>query len=359
MARMNEGFLARFVLAPLSFAPLVACAAPHSDAAAAPETSRSAIDSAAPVEPSACGGSEGVPASDSLALRPPPPPAPQSRPILPPVPPPAPSPYRVELLGDASNRLATFHQAGRTYVLGTLGSRYRIHVTNATPRRVEAVVSVDGLDAIDGTAADYVHKSGYVIAPYGDVTIDGFRTSMEEVATFRFSSVRDSYAAREGADRNVGVIGVAFFPERDRPPPPPPPALPRPARPSYHAPPAPSPPATAAAGASASSRATEAQAADDIESAAPYGGHAEPKKRDRPGLGTEFGEQRSSEVEYTEFQRANAAHPTAVAEVRYNDRDGLIALGIPLRPPAPSELELRETASPFPVNRFASAPPPR
>ena len=60
-------------------------------------------------------------------------------------------------------------------------------------------------------------KRGYVIAPYGEVTIDGFRTSLDQVATFRFSSVRDSYAGRKGQDRNVGVIGVAFFPEREHP----------------------------------------------------------------------------------------------------------------------------------------------
>jgi hypothetical protein len=37
---------------------------------------------------------------------------------------------------------------------------------------------------------------------------------MDEVAAFRFGSVRGSYAARKGNDRNVGVIGVAFFAER-------------------------------------------------------------------------------------------------------------------------------------------------
>jgi hypothetical protein len=87
---------------------------------------------------------------------------------------------------------------------------------------------------------------------------------------------------------------------------------------------------------------------------------AEPSRaeeRERSGLGTEFGEQRTSPVEYTAFQRGDRTHPTSVLELRYNDRDGLLALGILPRPPRPSELELRETASPFPVNHFASPPP--
>jgi hypothetical protein len=268
---------------------------------------------------------------------------------------PAPAgPYRVEILGESSDRLATFHQSGRTYVLGSVGSRYRIHVTNPTSRRVEAVVSVDGLDAIDGATADYVHKSGYVIAPYGDVTIDGFRTSMEEVATFRFSSVHDSYAARMGADRNVGVIGVAFFPERYRPPPPP-----RPVSPHYY----PSQPSPASPPTSSRDEGVDGfnspYAGGGADNAAPPAGAPAQPKRERAGLGTEFGEQRYSVVENVEFQRADVGHPAAVAEIRYNDRDGRIALGIPLRSPPPSELELRESASPFPANRFASAPPPR
>ena len=46
------------------------------------------------------------------------------------------------------------------------------------------------------------------------VEIDGFRQSMDEVAAFRFGSVRGSYAGQKGNDRNVGVIGVAVFAER-------------------------------------------------------------------------------------------------------------------------------------------------
>jgi hypothetical protein len=76
----------------------------------------------------------------------------------------------------------------------------------------------------------------------------------------------------------------------------------------------------------------------------------------RPGLGTEFGEQRSSGATYTRFVRA-ADRPIAIAELRYNDTAGLVALGIPVGPlPDEGELMMRETADPFPGDRGFARP---
>ena len=76
-------------------------------------------------------------------------------------------------------------------------------------------------------------------------------------------------------------------------------------------------------------------------------------RTERPGLGTEFGEQRTSAASYTRFVRA-ADRPIAIAELRYNDAAGLIALGVPLQPqPDEYELMTRETAEPFPGDHFA------
>jgi hypothetical protein len=363
MAHHRRAFLAYFVRAVLPLAPLLAasCAAPRGSGGPGAETSHDAVDSSQPsdafpaVDPNSVEGDVPGEVADR-APTPPPPPRPIERPAQA-------SPYRVEVLGDSAQRLPTYHHGGRTYVLGALGTRYSIHVANPTGRRVEAVVSVDGLDAIDGRVADFVHKDGYVIAPYSDLTVDGFRTSMENVATFRFSSVSDSYAGRKGAPRNVGVIGVAFFPEKEVPVAVAPPVHRSPPRrmDAYEPPASPAPAeaeesaasgAGAAADYSGPSRGAPADAPQITTKAAPS------PHRERSGLGTEFGEQRSSEVQYVQFQRANAAHPSAVAEIRYNDRNGLVALGI-LQAPPPSEAELRETASPFPGNQFASPPPPR
>jgi hypothetical protein len=92
--------------------------------------------------------------------------------------------------------------------------------------------------------------------------------------------------------------------------------------------------------------------------AAPYAHRA------RPGLGTEYGEAVSSPIYEVEFVRANAARPTAVLGFRYNDREGLLAMGIPVDYPPMGcadwdDGDLRRTAEPFPVTdrRFAAPPP--
>lgn len=109
--------------------------------------------------------------------------------------------------------LPTFATGGRSYVMGNDGARYAIRIENQTGARFEAVATVDGLDVIDGQPGAF-EKRGYLVAPWSTVEIDGFRRSEEQVAAFRFGKVRDSYAAKRGSDRNVGVIGVAVFQER-------------------------------------------------------------------------------------------------------------------------------------------------
>jgi hypothetical protein len=122
----------------------------------------------------------------------------------------------ISLRDDAGRPLPAFFAQGHTYAIGEAGQRYTIVVSNQSGVRVEAVASVDGLDVLDGTAADF-SKRGYLVPAWGNVEIDGFRQSSDHVAAFRFGSVRDSYAARTGSDRNVGVIGVAFFAPRGAP----------------------------------------------------------------------------------------------------------------------------------------------
>jgi hypothetical protein len=255
-------------------------------------------------------------------------------------PPPAATP-RIELVDDGTQVLPTFDQGGRRYVLGQMGQRYQVRIVNPTASRIEAVVSVDGLDAVDGRPAN-LNKRGYIVPAYGEVTIDGFRTSLDTVAAFRFTSVRDSYAARTRHARNVGVVGVAFFGER------PPPVVHYESQPLGRAA-APAPPA-----------------ADAEQSPAPSPASAPSKSASgaatsaRPGLGTQFGETHESRVVETHFVRASAS-PMAISELRYDDRDGLLSRGIQLDPPArdprDAENELRDTAQAFPGSRFAQPPP--
>lgn len=119
----------------------------------------------------------------------------------------------IRIVDESGAPLPTFSAGGRSYVMGNDGARYAIRIQNQTGARFEAITSVDGLDVIDGEPGSF-EKRGYLVGPWATVEIDGFRRSQDEVAAFRFGRVRDSYAAKRGNDRNVGVIGVAVFQER-------------------------------------------------------------------------------------------------------------------------------------------------
>jgi hypothetical protein len=119
----------------------------------------------------------------------------------------------VEIVDPDGDPLPGTLSRGRSYVVGRDGDRYAIRIRNREPYRVEVLASVDGLDVIDGTKAQF-QKRGYVIDANSSLMIDGFRRSRGSVAAFRFGAVSDSYAARTSGDRNVGVIGVAVFAER-------------------------------------------------------------------------------------------------------------------------------------------------
>jgi len=267
-------------------------------------------------------------------------------------------PYEFQVLVDGSPA-ATYNQNGETYVLGHRGARYTLRVQNHSSQRIEAVVTVDGRDVIDGRTGDYQHKRGYLVAAYGQVEIDGWRLNGSQAAAFRFSSVAGSYAARTGSAREVGVIGVAVFPERNDPPyrvyvP-----TPRP-RPYWNersddyaaseAMPAPPPAAKA-----------DKRAAP--ESASPMGGAMAQRDEQsrRPGLGTGFGERVDSPTQEVPFVRQSPYTPSALLGVRYNDRSGLLAMGIDVDGNGSffeDEVYRRRTANPFPNNQHRYATPP-
>jgi hypothetical protein len=319
------------------------------------------------------------------------------------------APYDVQIMRENGETLPTYGLKDRFYVQGNANERYVIRITNPTDHRIEAVVSVDGLDVIDGENGD-LRKRGYVVPPYGETRIEGFRTSQADVATFRFSSVTGSYAGQKGKARNVGVIAVALFEEQAAEPAQqiivgeaPPPPRPRPfynyrddldegsadASASVHtkrglakadkakdstadwdgrlqraprraekraaaeAAPASRPAPMSPTGGAGGYAPPSDNYSDDEEVAMPQ---PEQQQRERLGLGTEFGEQRSSAASYTRFVRA-PGRPIAVAELRYNDAAGLMALGIPVQPlPDAGEIMTRETADPFPGDRFARSP---
>lgn len=216
------------------------------------------------------------------------------------VPPPPDEPVALSLVDrDTGEELEQYPHRGERWVAGTPGHRYAVRLRNLTGERVLAVLSVDGVNAISGeTAAP--DQAGYVLEPWQDSEITGWRKSPAEVAQFVFTDHGDSYASRTGRPRNVGVVGIAVFRE---------------ARPVYVAPaPMPRRPAPVIA---QDARADRAMAAE----ASAARGEA------RQQLGTGHGEREGSASHATRFERASRA-PVQLGELRYDARPRLVAMGI-------------------------------
>jgi hypothetical protein len=118
----------------------------------------------------------------------------------------------VSLIDDRGRVIAATQVGDRRFALGSQGLAYRIGIENNARDRFEAVASVDGLDVMDGSEASFEQR-GYIVEPFTSMVVEGWRTSEDTVAAFRFSELEDSYAERTGRARNIGVVGVAFFRE--------------------------------------------------------------------------------------------------------------------------------------------------
>lgn len=122
--------------------------------------------------------------------------------------------YKLRIL--VNNRpIPTFHdREGKIWVEGRYGTRYAIEVKNDGWKRVLSVVSVDGLNVINGKREEPTRAKGYVISPYNNVIIKGWRVSSDNVKEFYFTSRENSYSRKLGADEsNIGVIGCVIYEE--------------------------------------------------------------------------------------------------------------------------------------------------
>lgn len=120
----------------------------------------------------------------------------------------------VEIIDEVGRPLPAYRIGDRIVIVGQEGQRYLFRLVNRTVRNIEVVASVDGLDVVTGRPASTTFR-GYILAAHGSLVIEGFRTSIADVAVFRFGGVADSYAARStGSARNVGILGVALFQQR-------------------------------------------------------------------------------------------------------------------------------------------------
>lgn len=213
----------------------------------------------------------------------------------------------IEVYDRTAGRALPVHgHEGRLYVAGEPRRQYEVRIRNRSGGRVLAVTSVDGVNVVSGqTAAE--HQSGYVVDGHDSVHIEGWRKSLEEIATFYFTRLPDSYAARTGRAHDVGVIGVALFRERSRR-----------CHPYHHR----EGLAKDEAGASAEAPEADRQA---------RGADIERGRRDSR-LGTGHGHRETSPAQYVDFERASTT-PDETIVIYYDSRKNLIAQGVlPERP---------------------------
>jgi len=212
---------------------------------------------------------------------------------------------------DSGQWLPQYPHRGDTWVAGQPGHRYAVRLTTTTGARVLVVLSVDGVNAVSGETAD-PRQGGYVLDPWESTEITGWRKSLDEVAQFVFTDASDSYAARTGRPRNVGVIGVAVFREQ------------RPLRVM----PAPYPPYAEGQARRESSPSAAADAAAStnqaMESERRIAGNASAQAQ---RIGTGHGQREWSPIGTTSFVRATSA-PAQMEQIRYDEPRRLAALGI-------------------------------
>jgi len=111
--------------------------------------------------------------------------------------------------------LRTINHEGQTYVETPLSGAYSLRVYNTCHRRRLVLLSVDGINVINGKEASAVSGAGYVLEAYQTIEVPGYRRDDGTVASFEFREQGGSYAAQTGhGTTNVGVIGLAAFDEK-------------------------------------------------------------------------------------------------------------------------------------------------
>lgn len=122
----------------------------------------------------------------------------------------------IEVEGRPSPLYSAADGSGRFYFEAREGGGYTIRLANRTSERLGAVVTVDGLNVISGLRDDGRGRM-YVVGPWEDTEIRGWRSSLADVRRFTFVDERASYAARSGkANAKMGWVEIAVYREQRR-----------------------------------------------------------------------------------------------------------------------------------------------
>lgn len=248
----------------------------------------------------------------------------------------------IQVLGPQGVPLPQHHHQGQVFLETPETGNYRIFMKNNSGQRRLVVLSVDGLNVVDGSVAN-TEGLGYVLDAFGSVEVTGWRRSATEVAAFEFKRVEGSYSAQMGhGTANTGVIGVAVFDE-----------VRQEVLGEY-----PSSGSLTKGGAprggllSAPSGVRYRSHVESGEEKTRGGLGATMDSHPAPNLGTGYGERTEMRTRTVSFERGPLLH---VSSIRYGTRAKLIEWGVRLQEP---ELRKWEAApNPFPAGPSVTPPP--
>jgi hypothetical protein len=125
--------------------------------------------------------------------------------------------YQLKVLAHG-NPVQVYHdyRTGQDWIEGRNGIPYTVEVKNNSYNRILAVVSVDGLNVINGKHESYETAPGYILHSYNNIKIPGWKISAKEVKEFYFTHKQsESYSHKIGANEsNIGIIAAAIFTEK-------------------------------------------------------------------------------------------------------------------------------------------------
>jgi len=111
------------------------------------------------------------------------------------------------------NSADEYYHNGAIWIEGREGNNYTIDLSNRSNRRALFILSVDGLDVLEGKPAG-LESQGYVIPAGQTISVPGWKVNDQQAAEFYFSRSRESYVnSIGGSTTNTGVIGAMVFQE--------------------------------------------------------------------------------------------------------------------------------------------------
>jgi hypothetical protein len=120
----------------------------------------------------------------------------------------------IEIAGQPAPLYPAPDGSGRYYLEAREGCPYLVRLSNRTAERLGVVLTVDGLNVISGQRDDGRGRM-YVLDPWRQATVRGWRSSLQEVRRFTFVDEKASYAARSNkANSRMGWVEVSVYRER-------------------------------------------------------------------------------------------------------------------------------------------------